>query len=152
MPGKRSSIRANALVAALIALSALCLSPAASAEGPGAYFAVASQTDNESFVIMLTDPARIREARAIISGMQADRTHVSGRIIKERADYNGPWGFHLAPDSITFFQNNNESCDAAIKDVEGRLGEAGGAFLPGNKWCPWDSKVIKEIIMGPDGK
>ncbi len=147
MSGKRRWIRTNALVACLAALCPLSLSQAASAPDTGAYFTVASNDGKATFVIRLTEPARIREARAIISGMQADRTHVEGRVIKEQADYNRPWGFHLAPESISFFQNNNEGCNAPVEEVEARLSEAGKAFLPGSKWCPWDSKVIKEITM-----
>lgn len=120
MSVKRISNR-NALIAALTAISALCLGSVASAEGTEAYFTVGSQAGKETFAIRLTDQAKIREARAIISGMQADRTHVEGRIVREPADYNGPWSFHLAPESMVFFQNNNETCNAPVKEVEGRL-------------------------------
>jgi len=149
---KRRSDCRKALVVGLMAISILCLNSVVSAENSDAYFVFGSQANNETFVIKLTDPVRIKEARSIIRGMQADRTHVSGRVVKEPADYNRPWSFHLAPDSISFFQNNNETCNAGIRDVEDRLQEAGGNFLPGNKWCPWDSKVIKEMKIEADEK
>jgi hypothetical protein len=29
--------------------------------------------------------------------------------------------------------------------VEDHLSEAGGSFLPGNRWCPWSSVLTKEV-------
>jgi hypothetical protein len=41
-----------------------------------------------------------------------------------------------------------EVCDANMMYVEDHLDEAGGAFLPGNHWCPWDSRVTREVTFG----
>jgi uncharacterized protein (TIGR03437 family) len=40
-------------------------------------------------------------------------------------------------------------CDASIPYVEQHLAEVGGAFLPGNTWCPWGSKLVQEMAT-PD--
>jgi hypothetical protein len=51
----------------------------------------------------------------------------------------------LNPASISFFAIAIEVCDANMQYVEDHLDEACGAFLPGCYWCPWDSRVVREI-------
>jgi uncharacterized protein (TIGR03437 family) len=51
----------------------------------------------------------------------------------------------LSNQSIEFFAAAVEVCDGSIAYVESFLDEAGGAFLPGNIWCPWTSRLIGEI-------
>ncbi len=63
--------------------------------------------------------------------------------MKEPADYNPLWSYHLHPDSIDFFEYEIEVCDATIQYVEDHLNEVGGSFLPNNFWCPWCSRLIK---------
>ena len=112
---------------------------------PGtAYFKVAGATKADTFVIALTDPATIAEARAMASG-QAPSRHVTGLVVAEAVPYNAPWSFHLDPGSISFAEMSIEVCDAATSYVEAHLAEVGGAFLPGRRWCPWSSRVIAEV-------
>ncbi len=68
-----------------------------------------------------------------------------GIIVKERRDYNPDWSYHLAPDSISFFRYAVEVCDANMQYVEDNLDAVGGSFLPGNRWCPWQSQLVREI-------
>ncbi|MEG3956753.1 BP74-related protein [Microcoleus sp. herbarium2] len=100
---------------------------------------------SDQFVIELTDESKIQEARNILNGTQKDKTHVVGRIIKRPAPYNPKWSYQLDPASISFFSMAIEVCDANIGYVEDHLDEAGGAFLPGFYWCPWNSRLVKEI-------
>ena len=109
-----------------------------------AYF-VFRDVDRNEFVIMLKDPAQIRHARALLTGRTTERPHVSGIIVKKRAPYNPRWRYHLAPDSIEFFDFAIEVCDATILYVQQHLSEVGGEFLPGNRWCPWSSELVREI-------
>jgi hypothetical protein len=53
-----------------------------------AYFIFDYPPAPETFVIELHDPARIQEARDILSGRQTDRTHVTGIIVKTPTPYN----------------------------------------------------------------
>jgi hypothetical protein len=108
-----------------------------------AYFKVAGATEADTFVIALTDPAVIAEARALASG-QEPLKHVTGLVVAEGVPYNAPWSFHLDPASISFAEMSIEVCDAATSYVEEHLAEVGGAFLPGRRWCPWSSRVIAE--------
>jgi len=115
-----------------------------------AYFRFSYPPMTETFVIKLTDPVKIQQARDILSGKITDATHVMGTIIKAPADYNTPWSFNLDPASITFFGMATEVCDSSIQGVEDHLGEVGGSFLPNNRWCPWGSKLIEEVTAPDD--
>ena len=121
------------------------LSGCHSASEPGTtYFKLAGATDADTFVIALTDPAVIAEARAQANGHEPSK-HVTGLVIAEAVPYNAPWSFHLDPASISFAEMSIEVCDAATSYVEEHLEEVGGAFLPGRRWCPWSSRVIEEV-------
>ena len=121
------------------------LSGCHSASEPGTtYFKLAGATDADTFVIALTDPAVIAEARAQANGHEPSK-HVTGLVITEAVSYNAPWSFHLDPASISFAEMSIEVCDAARSYVEEHLEEVGGAFLPGRRWCPWSSRVIEEV-------
>ncbi len=110
-----------------------------------AYFLIDVLPRKETFTIKLTDPVKIQKARDIINGTDKSTPHVGGTIVKEAACYNAPWSFHLDPKSINFFALAIEVCDASIAYTESFLDEAGGHFLPGNYWCPWGSRLVKEI-------
>jgi hypothetical protein len=109
-----------------------------------AYFRFDYPPYPETFVIQLTDPELIDEARAMLAGQQQPR-HVMGQIVKQPAAYNPPWGYHLDSNTIQFFNSAIEVCDASIGYVEQHLVEACGAFLPGCIWCPWGSRLIEEV-------
>jgi uncharacterized protein (TIGR03437 family) len=116
-----------------------------SAAAEEAYFAFDSPTRKDLFVIKLTDPVKIQKARDLLSGKTTSGRHVSGVIVKEPACYNPPWSYHLDPQSITFFDSAVEVCDGAMGYIESHLSEVGGALLPGSTWCPWGSRLVREI-------
>ncbi|MEV4000662.1 calmodulin [Actinomadura sp. NPDC049753] len=104
-----------------------------------------TDVSREQFVIKLTDPAKIQHARDLLSGDSADRPHVVGRILTRSTPYNPRWSYHLNPDTIDFFDVAIEVCDATMPYVDDHLDEAGGAFLPGLVWCPWSSRLVREL-------
>ncbi|GAB2473905.1 BP74-related protein [Streptosporangium sandarakinum] len=110
-----------------------------------AYFEFDYPPAPDKFIFKLSDPAKIKQARDILSGAERDRTHVMGRIVKRPAPYNPGWDFTLDPASTSFFEVAIEVCDASIRYVEDHLDEAGGAFLPGGHWCPWGSRLLREV-------
>jgi uncharacterized protein (TIGR03437 family) len=110
-----------------------------------AYFVFDSPPRKDLFVIKLTDPVKIQKARGLLSGGDQSARHVGGVIVKEPACYNSPWSYHLDPRSIEFFDNAIEVCDGAMGYIESHLDEVGGALLPGNRWCSWGSRLVKEI-------
>eukprot|EP01133_Synstelium_polycarpum_P007894 gene7894-9266_t len=99
----------------------------------------------DSFIIKLEDPVRIQQALDIISGVETEAVSVMGKVVKSPRMYNWEWNFHLEPSSITFFSMAIEVCDASISYVDEHLAEVGGALLPGKIWCPWTSRVIREV-------
>jgi hypothetical protein len=132
------------IVLALVGMLGISFSAPAYAATP-ARFVFEDISASGQFVIELTDESKIQEARNILNGTQKDKTHVLGKIIKRPAPYNSKWSYQLDPASISFFMVAIEVCDASISYVEDHLDEAGGAFLPGAYWCPWNSRLVKEI-------
>ncbi|KAI8642100.1 hypothetical protein BD408DRAFT_417079 [Parasitella parasitica] len=109
-----------------------------------AYFAFKTY-ESQEFVFQLTDDAKIAEARRILSGEETNSVHVMGRIIKRPAPYNPRFDFYLDPATVTFFLHAIEVCDASLSYVNDHLDEACGAFLPGCFYCPWTSRLTREI-------
>jgi hypothetical protein len=107
-----------------------------------AYFAFKG-SESKEFIFELTDTERITEAREILS--TGSRMHVMGRIKKQQKPYNPDWDYHLDPATIRFFEVAIEVCDATMTYLNDHLDEACGAFLPGCIWCPWDSRLQREV-------
>ena len=70
--------------------------------------------------------------------------------MKAPAVYNVPWNFHLDPGSISFFEIAAEVCDSTTLLVENHLADVGGAFLPKSYWCPWSSRLLREVDAPKD--
>jgi len=142
----KAAIGALASVAmiALTSAPAYAVSTAHAKDSAPAYFVMTDYTRNE-FVVKLDKPADIEHARELLSGETTDRPHILGRIKHSTASYNPRWSYHLTPETIGFFDVAIEVCDATIPYVEDYLDEAGGAFLPGNVWCDWSSRLVREI-------
>ncbi|MGR8009401.1 BP74-related protein [Streptomyces hypolithicus] len=100
---------------------------------------------SDTAILKLDDPAKIQQARGILSGKETSRTHVLGKIKTDGAPYNPNWSFHFDPSTVSFFDVAIEVCDATLAYVEDHLDEVGGAFLPGHYCCPWGSKLIREV-------
>lgn len=88
--------------------------------------------------------------RAILRSGETDRLHVQGTIVPERAAYNPGWSFHLDPATVRVFELSIEVCDADVQYVEDNLAEIGGSLLPGKHWCPWSSKIVREVKCSPE--
>ncbi|HUA80463.1 MAG TPA: hypothetical protein VL997_08840 [Dyella sp.] len=98
------------------------------------------------FVIAVDDPATIRHIVGILDGTYLGRAvHIKGLVVKDRADYNKSWSYYLDPASIELFDTQPEECDATASMVEQNLDQVGGSFLPGGIWCPWSSKLLREV-------
>jgi hypothetical protein len=119
----------------------------ATTDAASAYFVVGFAPEHWTFTILLTDSAKIQDARDIVNGVQTDRVSVMGTIVKAPAPYNPLWSYHLDPASIEFFQFAVEVCDAHPQYVEQHLQEACGAFLPHCVWCPYSSVIVAEMHL-----
>ncbi len=152
---RRITTKIGTVLAAIAMLALTAAHPAEAKQASGtaeraasatvAYFEFDYPPDPGKVIFKLTDPALIRQARDILNGTQTEETHVMGRIIKRPVPYNPAWSYHLDPYSIRFFSMAIEVCDATPTYVEDHLDEVGGAFLPGGHWCPWGSRLLREV-------
>ncbi|BDU20293.1 hypothetical protein [Dyella sp. GSA-30] len=97
------------------------------------------------FIFGTADPVLQDKIVSIINGTPAFEQRVKGRIVRGRAAYNEAWPFHLDPDSIELFGYSTELCDAVPMEIEEHLSEVGGSYLPGNEWCPWSMRLVREV-------
>ncbi|TGQ43708.1 MULTISPECIES: S1/P1 nuclease [unclassified Mesorhizobium] len=101
------------------------------------------KSPSNSFAFKLIDQRTVAMARKILkTGM--DR-HVQGTIVVKKVPYNPAWSYSLIPESIGFFEQAIEVCDANMAQVEQHVDEIGGSYLPKAHWCPWSSKLTAEI-------
>jgi hypothetical protein len=110
------------------------------------YFNVTDGFGLNDFVIKLTDPVKIQNARDQLNGV-VPKLHITGLIIKSTVDYNPNYSYHYDPDTIDFFEYAMEVCDATFAYTEDNLADAGGAFLPGLRLCPWHSELLEEVSL-----
>jgi len=128
----------------VLAWVVVCSSSAAE-RAQNAYFLVDADGQGATFVVRLTDPGTIQQARDIAAGREMESVRVMGTVVKAPAFYSPSWSFHLEPLSIRFFSVAAEACDADIRQLEKDLEQVGGALLPRSQWCPWASRLMREI-------
>ena len=142
------SVIAGSLPAGL-ELQVATTSTTTAAPTPGiVYFKVTDGVGRNDFVIKLTDPVKIQNARDQLNGV-VPKLHITGLIIKSTVDYNPNYSYHYDPDTIDFFEYAMEVCDATFNYTEENLADAGGAFLPGLRLCPWGSLLVEEVSLTP---
>jgi hypothetical protein len=112
---------------------------------PEAFFEVGDPARTERFVLKLSDPVRIAEARGLVGGRQI---WSNGVVIKERVYYNRAWRYHLEPASIGFADFTIEECQTGVMAVENGLDAVGGAFLFGNFMCV-SGQILRELPPPP---
>ena len=112
-----------------------------------AYFKVYDGAGSPDFIIRLTDPETILFARNQITIPVEQRLSVTGIIVKEASCWNPNYGYYYSPDTVEFFELAMEVCDSTFSYTQEHIDEAGGAFLPGLRLCPWGSFVVEEIAV-----
>jgi hypothetical protein len=127
----------NALIALCLAIITAVPICGQQSDSTEAYFVFKTDPAPETFVIKLTDPQKIQQARDILA--TGTRKMVAGTIIKQPVYYNSPWSYHLDPKTISFLDFAVELCDASIRYLEDNRDTA----FP--DWCPWSSQLFKEI-------
>lgn len=109
MPMIISFIYLAVLLESVQSIEASASAHSASLDNEEAYFVFDIPPRPETFIIKITDPAKIKKARDILSGVERDMAGVGGVIIKSQACYNLSWSFYLDPNSISFFWYRNRS-------------------------------------------
>jgi len=129
----RSSIVAqSALLASSVLLGACSSSPTAP-DANGAEFVV--DVAGERFVLALTDPASIAQARENLRG--ANNRFPIGPLRRGDGGFNQPWSWHLDPAETRMAEAAIEVCDGRPSYVEAHL-----ADYP--TYCPWGARVVSE--------
>jgi hypothetical protein len=110
-----------------------------------------TRTAAHEFVFGVTDPATTERLRRIVHGAAEEpgRQHrISGQIARGREAYNSEWPFHLVPSSVRLTEGvDTEVCDATPFEIEDNLHLVGQSFLPGNRWCPWSMRLVREVAI-----
>lgn len=151
--GERGMMRKTLLTMA--GAAALSVSSVATAQETTAYFSmiVTHKITREphEFIFAVTNPDVINAMREQLSSSNppAER-HVIGVIETTRVEYNQPWPFHFRPETVALFRMQTEQCDADPFTVEDNLALVGSerngkAFLKDHIWCPWDSRIVREV-------
>lgn len=117
-----------------------------------AYFEMSLPPSSEAIVLRLTDAATIQKARDILAGTETRATHVMGTVVKAPSFYSGRWRFHVDPASVRFFSFAIEVCDSSISGIDDNLDRVGSDLLPYQHWCPWNSKLVREIAPPAGGE
>ncbi len=109
-------------------------SPSPSAALPDGSVIVTFAVGSEQFKALLTTPANIAIAEALLAGEEAPPIP-NGRIVYGEPGVNAPWSWHLDPDSIEFADVTVEVCDGLPSHVEGHT-------LTSDRFCPWSAEVV----------
>jgi len=111
-----------------------------------AYFRFKLTGHEDTFIFKLNNSTKIQKARDILNGIETENIRVAGYINQEPVEYNPPWSYYLAPNSVYFFQQAIELCDAEIGYLEETLEEYCRQYPQGKcQWCPWGSVLIEEV-------
>ncbi|TCV92756.1 hypothetical protein EC912_10694 [Luteibacter rhizovicinus] len=140
--------------AATALLAALAITATTAFAGPAAqveprYFAVqlssAPTIEAQEFIIKVTDKERLDATLQAMNGKGDAPRSVLGKVVRGRESYNSHWNFHLAPDSIGFFDFAITGCQWPANYVEDNI-ENLNSFLPDNTLCLTGSRVVREVI------
>jgi hypothetical protein len=112
-----------------------------------AHFRVHDGADSPDFIIRLANPETILFARNQMTIPVEQRLSITGIIVKEASCWNPNYGYSYDPATVEFFELSMEVCDATFAYTQEHLQEAGGAFLPGLRLCPWASFVVEEVTV-----
>lgn len=118
--------------------------------GPSSEGADATAFGPHEFVIAVNNEKWINQIEKILEYRvrPGEPVHILGKVVRGRVPYNEEYAFHLDPDSIELFFSQTEQCDATAFEVEEHLELAGvpdSGFLHEGIWCPWSSRLVREI-------
>lgn len=141
--GRRHVTAATALLAIAIGLAACAgddgaVSPTAPADGPVVVtFQVAG---DETYRILLTDPADIDIARRLLAGEDAPSIP-NGLVVRGETGVNEGYSWSLDPADFEWADLTIEVCDGVPSDVE-------SGAITSERYCPW-SAVVVEVVAAP---
>ncbi len=134
--GAHPSGRLLAALLALVLLAAGCgrSDPAGPPQGARFTIEVAFQ---ESFTVLLTDPAEVALAEALLAS--GEDMIVMGTLARGHGGFNAPYSWHLVPETTRFVDMTLEACSGRpASDVEADL----DYWMELGTFCPWGSRVV----------
>ena len=95
---------------------------------------VTFEVEAERFRALLTDPADVAIAQALLAGEEAPSIP-NGLVAQGDGGFNAPWTWHLDPESIEFADMTVEVCDGLPSYVE-------AGTVTSDRYCPWGAVVV----------
>ena len=89
---------------------------------------------DETYRILLTDPADIEIANKLLDGEEAPSIP-NGRILRGQTGVNDGYSWSIDPASVEFADVTTEVCDGLPSHVE-------DGTLTGDQYCPWSAEVV----------
>jgi hypothetical protein len=99
--------------------------------------ASAEDPDGQVFRALIRDPSVIATAESLIG--PGPQLIIAGSLIAGDGGFNGPWSWHLDPDTIAFADFAIELCDGCPMFVEEDLDYWLGTV---GQYCPWSTEVL----------
>lgn len=94
--------------------------------------------EGQTFHALIRDPAVIAQAEELVGAGQ--QQILSGALLAGDGGFNGPWSWHLDPDTIGFSDVTIELCDGCPSFVEENLDYWLGVV---GQYCPWTTEVVE---------
>ena len=89
---------------------------------------------DETYRILLTDPADIAIARRLLAGEDAPSIP-NGLVLRDEAGVNDGYTWSIDPDDVEFADSTIEVCDGLPSDVE-------AGTVTSDRYCPWSAALI----------
>jgi hypothetical protein len=125
---------ALALVAAAIVLAGCGSGDASEPPADDAPLIATFDVVDETYRILLTDPADIAAARLLQAGEDAPSIP-NGLVIRGDSGVNDGYSWSIDPDDVEFADATVEVCDGLPSDVE-------AGIITSERYCPWSAVLI----------
>ena len=90
---------------------------------------------DETYRILLTDPADIAIAHRLLAGDDAPSIP-NGLVIRGESGVNVGYTWSIDPDDVEFADSTIEVCDGLPSDVEAGL-------VTSDRYCPWSAALVE---------
>jgi hypothetical protein len=136
-------VRAVGILGALALAGTGCTSSGPAADSPtaevsagaSAALATVQVQGKESFVVELSTPGLVEQARQMLEGEPAPGV-LTGRVERDGAGPNAPWDWHLEPTTVAFRDQAGAGCNGLPSEVQ-------NATLPSADYCPAPIEIVR---------
>lgn len=89
---------------------------------------------DETYRILLTDPADITNARRLLAGDDVPSIP-NGLVLRGDSGVNDGYTWSIDPNDIEFADSTIEACDGLPSDVE-------AGVVTSDRYCPWSATIV----------